>query len=259
MLASFNGAKEVISAYEFALTHSDIGLTVIKNVLGTSSIEAVRTAALMDDPDERVRGLQEVLYNDTPLKEAEGRIAAWASQSNLPTGLRTIPTLEAPVKERRGATLAHFDSAAAPSNLILGPFAFSLGTVGWGKFRGLRIPRKLTDSELLGAERLTILEAASHRHTKNGRFKPGVITDNVVQRPGDIVLIPGSPQPSLHSVEVPKGSERKSVICSYVITPNSTASAAELRKQAIEVRTRDLQFIVGAIKHLSARGQALPS
>ncbi len=246
MLASFVGGNKIANAFEAGLSQPDVDLIVVREALGAATINAVRDAAALEDPDHRTSQLQELLYNAIPLADAEQHITEWA-HTTLPKELKIYPSLESPVVERKGMTPTHFDTATAISDLIHGPFAISIGTVGKGVFQGLRLPNPLTDEQLLGTEPAEILEYFEDQHTTRGFFNVGVKRAQVEQRPGDIILIPGAPHPTLHSVEVPRGQERASVISSYVITPNLTATAAELRQQKIAEREFELRFLTDAL------------
>lgn len=235
MLATFFGGGEIINAYEAGLSRPDIDLIAVKSALGASATEAVKESAAIEDPDEAISRLQDVLHNEIPLDDAEALIPAWAS-ANLPEDFRVFGALESPIKEIQGITVTHFDVSAMPHKLtrdigtiIHGPLAISIGVAGNGTFRGLRFPHRLTDEQLFGYRPTPELDAFEKAHTAWGLFNPNAEVTSVDQNPGDIILVPCSPQPTLHGVEVAKDVERASVISSYVVTPHPWVTASELR------------------------------
>ncbi len=244
MIKSFDGGAATVSAYEVCMTETAADLIVIKGALGDAAIAGTIAAARLDDPEARTPRLQEVLGNALPLTEAEALIPKWVADAGLPAQLRVFTTIEGPAKECTGRTRSHFDQVTATQDMIYGPFAISIGTVGSGLFKSRRLFRRLTMQEVLGIKSEAVLDAVEFSCTEYGEFSPGQEGDSVVQNPGDIVLIPGTPQPSLHAVEVGHGVLRQSVVSSYLCTPNQTATPAELRRALRARRQAQLEELV---------------
>lgn len=255
MLLSFNGAPELVSAYNAGLSENGADLIAVNGALGDSAVEAVRTAATLSDMEDRTRRLHDILYNELPLEDAEQVISAWVEASDLPEDLLVYHSLEAPVHMRRGNTITHFDSATAPNQLINGPFAISIGVLGQGLFRGMRLQRRLRDEELVDKEHAEILDQYERLYTDRGRFRSTVDTGQTIQNPGDLVLIPGSPQPSLHGVEVIGNEARASVISSYVMTVDHAASPAEMRARHAAERETEIRLLMGALQRIRLNGK----
>jgi len=251
MLAHFKGGGEVCNAYEAALTNTSANLIIIKQALGSAATAKLDEIAVLDGTNARTDGLKDVLYNELDgLAAAETMIEEWAGSAELPGDVVAIPSLEAQVEQRRGSTPTHFDNATVVDGFINGPFAVSIGTSGTRFFRGLRFPRRLSDEEILGIEPSPLRKFAAE-WTHQDRFDGTGIT-KVRQSPGDMVLIPASPHPALHGVEVKAGVEATSVISSYILAPNRDETPAELRQLAVDLQRMERQFVLnGLIKSRS--------
>jgi hypothetical protein len=243
MITTFTGAAELPNAYEAALTNPEAGLVTIKQALGASAVGAVILAGALEDPERRVAALRNVLYNELPLAVAETRIPRWSVSAELPRSYRVFHTLEAPVATRKGDTKTHFDDVTVPNLMIYSPFAVSIGTVGRGLFKGLRLPQRLTNGTIEGVQSGSVLKVFELLHTSCGTFSTRIEVDQVVQEPGDIVLIPGSPRPSLHGVEALGDGPRNSVVGSYIATLESCANPADLRRRWRVAKETELQFL----------------
>jgi hypothetical protein len=250
MIINFTGGAELPNAYEAALANSEAGLIAVKHALGAPAVEAVMLAGALEDPDRRVAALCDVLYNELPLATAEANIPRWAVSADLPDKFRVFPTLEAPVAIRKGDTKTHFDDATAPNLIIYSPFAISIGTVGRGLFKGLRLPDRLTNDLILGLPSSNVLKIFKMLHTSNGKFNTRAEVTEGVQEPGDIILIPGSPRPSLHGVETPGDGTRRSVIGSYIATVNLCANPADLRRMWMNEKQEELQLMKACLSQV---------
>jgi hypothetical protein len=249
MLKSFNSGQELVAAYETTLYKPEVDLVIVKQALSAAAVNALRASVDMESLDDRTERFQEVLRNSLPLDDAEKVIANWGT--SLPTGLRLFPTLEAAPQERYGAIGVHFDDSTALSTLIQGPFAISIGIEGQGQFSGLRLPERLTDEQLLATKGIRNMTAFEEANVEWGEFKSGANPATTVQGIGDLVLIPGTPQPSLHSVKVEPNQTRAAIVSSYMLTATAL-TPPEIRQDHEERLQLQREEALASIGHFLA-------
>ena len=228
MPETFKGASEVVGAYTEALSSTSTSALVrVEGCLDESAIQKIRSIAEARPISSRNQLLNEVLHNEMPrLGEAELLIQEWA-KNTLPDVLTVLPGLKALVTARRGDTAAHTDAAVLTYSVINAPFAISIGTVGLRQFRGLRFPGIMDSNEILG-HTSSPLENFERENTENDLITATSQPEEVYQFAGDIVLIQGSPRPTLHTVSVFGDVEAEAVISSYLATDLDESSAQEL-------------------------------
>lgn len=214
MLAKFSGESGLRAAYDSVLYDTDVDLAVVEGALGEKAVSRMFEIMCIDDIHERTAYFQDLLYSEIDdLEEAENTIAAWAEDAGLPPEITVNPSLEL-ANHRSVSSTAHFDDATALYKLMYGPFAMSIGISGIRHFQALRLPRRLSDDELTSQIK-SPLTRFTHDNVRKGKIlEPGAVYD---QKSGDIVLIPGSPRPSLHDITISKEGSAMAVTNSYTM------------------------------------------
>lgn len=245
----FQGPSEIVGAYESALCN-DVPLVGVGDFVDPSTVKELVAVGDIQNVNQRTKRFQEVLYNAVPrLEEAEALIPEWAAQGHLPADWNVHATAEATVRTHGRNTYAHSDDwtfnepelGDMPTDLVpyvYTPFATSIGLSGEGKFRGTRFVRRLNPEELSRGfsadleafNRLVIGPDRSLRHVEVG----------LIQSLGDLVIIPGAPQPSAHEVLGTPG--RTSITAGYVATRGANPSFDRLRADHEGIRKLMMEF-----------------